>query len=112
MGALRQVEQAIAVHRELQDPVREAEDLRILALALGRFGKARVAEDVFRQVIARATEHKRPLLVAKALRDLAHLLVREDRMLDAKAEAEEARATFERLGAPGEAEKLDTAERT
>jgi len=108
VGAFRQVEQAIAVHRELQDPVREAEDLRILALALGRFGKARVAEDVFRQVIARATEHKRLLLVATAQRDLAHLLVRGGRILDAKAEAEEARATFERLGALVEVEKLDT----
>jgi hypothetical protein len=45
--------------------------------------------------------------VATAQRDLAQLLVDAERVLDARAEAEEARATFERLGSWAEVEKLD-----
>ena len=107
--AIRLLEQATAVHRALRDDVREAEDLRILALVLGKGGggKAAEAEDLFRQVIARATEHKRRLLVATAQRDLAELLLRLGRVFDARAEADEARAAFERMGAWVEVAKVD-----
>jgi tetratricopeptide (TPR) repeat protein len=105
--AIREAERALAVHRELQDTVLETEDLRILAVALGIAGKTVDAEDMLRQVIARATEHERPLLVAMAQRDLAQLLARDGKVAAAKKVAHTARATFERLGATVEIEKLD-----
>ncbi len=106
--AIRDAERALAEHRELKDAVRETEDLRILAMALGTAGKTHDAENMLREVIARATEHERPLLVATAQRDLAQLLVLAGDVTAAQAEAEEARATFDRLGARVEIEKLDT----
>jgi tetratricopeptide (TPR) repeat protein len=105
--AIRDAERALAVHRELQDVVRETEDLRILAVALGVAGKTQDAEAMFRHVIARATEHQRPLLVASAQRDLAHLLALIGDVAAAKQIALAARATFERLRATGETDKLD-----
>jgi len=62
---------------------------------------------MFRDVIERAGEHQRPLLVAIAQRDLAYLLAREGNLEGAKEEAQAARATFHRLGAKVEIEKLD-----
>jgi len=91
----------------LKDAVRETEDLRILAVALGAAGRKREAEAMFREVIARAAKHERPLLVAIAQRDLAYLLAREGNIAAAREVAETARATLERLGAKAEAEKLD-----
>src|SRR6266702_3877217 len=64
--AVREAGRALAVHRELQDPVLETEDMRILAVALGMTGKTQEAVAMFRDVVARATEHGRPLLVAVA----------------------------------------------
>jgi len=87
--------------------VRETEDLRILAVALGAAGRKREAEAMFREVIARAAKHERTLLVAIAQRDLASLLAREGKIAAAREVAETARATLERLGAKAEAEKLD-----
>ena len=105
--AIRDAERALAVHRELKDAVLEAEDLRILAVALGLAGKPQDAEAMLRQVIDRATEHQRPLLVASAQRDLAHLLALVGDVAAAKQMALAARATFERLRAKVETEKLD-----
>jgi ATP/maltotriose-dependent transcriptional regulator MalT len=105
--AIREAERALAVHRELKDAVRETEDLRILAVALGSAGKTDEAKAMLRTVIERATEHERPLLVAIAQRDLAHLLAREGAVAAAKQVAERARATFERLGAGVEIARLD-----
>ncbi len=105
--AVLEVERALAVHRELKDAIRETEDLRILALALGVAGKTQDAEDTLRKVIERATEHVRPLLVASAQRDLAYLLAREGDVAAAKQTARAARATFHRLGAMVDVEKLD-----
>jgi tetratricopeptide (TPR) repeat protein len=105
--AIRDAEAALAVHRELQDAVRETEDLRILAVALGVAGKTQDAEAMFGQVIARATAHERPLLVASAQRDLAHLLALIGDVAAAKQIALAARATFERLRATVETDKLD-----
>ena len=62
---------------------------------------------MLRQVIDRATEHQRPLLVASAQRDLAHLLALVGDVAAAKQMALAARATFERLRAKVETEKLD-----
>jgi tetratricopeptide (TPR) repeat protein len=105
--AVLEAERALAVHRELKDAVRETEDLRIVALAMGIAGKAEDAAQMFHDVIARATEQTRPLLVASAQRDLAYLLAREGDVAAAKDIARMARATFHRLGAKVEIEKLD-----
>jgi tetratricopeptide (TPR) repeat protein len=104
--AIREAESALALHRELQDAVLETEDQRILAVALGIIGKVYVAEDMLREVIDRATEHGRPLLVATAQRDLAQLLAREGKVVAAREVAETARAGFDRLGARVEIRKL------
>ncbi len=104
--AIREAESALALHRELKDAVLETEDQRILAVALGIMGKVYVAEDMLREVIDRATEHGRPLLVATAQRDLAQLLAREGKVVAAKEAAQTARATFNRLGAKVEIRKL------
>ena len=87
--------------------MRETEDLRILAVALGVAGKTQDAEAMFRHVIARANEQQRPLLVASAQRDLAHLLALIGDVAAAKQLALAARATFERLRATVETDKLD-----
>src|SRR5437016_1435071 len=105
--AVREVEGALAVHRELQEAVLETEDLRILAVVLGMRGQTADAQGMFRDAIDRATEHGRPLLVALAQRDLSYLLAREGQFADARDVAHAARATFHRLGARVEIEKLD-----
>ncbi len=105
--AIREAERALAMHRELADAVLETEDLRILAGALGLAGKTREADEMLADVIARATAHERPLLVASAQRDLAYLLACEGNVAAAKAVAQQARATFARLGANAEIDKLD-----
>ncbi len=105
--AIREAECALAMHREIKDAVRETEDLRILAVALGLAGRAQNAENVLRQVIDRATEHGRPLLVASAQRDLAQLLAREGEVASAQRVAQMARATFDQLGVQVEIDKLD-----
>jgi tetratricopeptide (TPR) repeat protein len=105
--AIREAKGALAVHRELKDAVLEAEDQRILAVALGSTGKVNEAEALLHEVIGRATEHGRPLLVATAQRDLAYLLARGGDVAAATVAAQTARATFDRLGARIEVEKLD-----
>ncbi|HEX9279605.1 MAG TPA: tetratricopeptide repeat protein [Gemmatimonadales bacterium] len=105
--AVREAGRALAVHRELQDPVLETEDMRILAVALGMTGKTEEATAMFREVVSRATEHGRPLLVAVAQRDLAYLLAREGDFAAAQEAAHAARATFHRLGAKADVEKLE-----
>ena len=105
--AKRDAERALAMHRAQQDPVLETEDLRILAVALGVAGKTQDAEAMLRNVIHRATAQERPLLIATAQRDLAQLLVLEGNVAAAKEVAQAARATFDRLGARVEVDKLD-----
>jgi tetratricopeptide (TPR) repeat protein len=104
---LREAERALAAHRELQDPVREAEDMRILAIALSLTGRTEHAQTMLREVIERATNHQRPLLAAIAQRDLAQLLARAGRDEEARAVAREARGGFERLGAAVEIQRLN-----
>jgi tetratricopeptide (TPR) repeat protein len=105
--ALAAIERAIATHRELKDPVREAEDLRIKAGALALAGRREEAETMFRDVIVHATEHGRPLLLAMAERDLAHLLIQIGDATGGKAAAQRARSSFQRLSARAEIDKLD-----
>lgn len=105
--AIEEAERALTMHRALKDAVREAEDLRILAGAFCLAGKTQEAEAMLREVIDRATEHERPLLVATARRDLAHLLARTGAAAAGKAVALTARATFQRLGARVEMDRLD-----
>ena len=105
--AMEAIERAITTHRELKDPVREAEDLRIKAGALALNGGREHAETMLRDVIQRATEHGRPLLLAMAERDLALLLVDAGDMAAGKAAAERARSSFQRLSARAEIDKLD-----
>lgn len=105
--AIREAERALEAHRALKDAVREAEDLRILAGALGLAGRTQDAAAMLGQVIDRATEHDRPLLVAAARRDLAHLLTRAGDAAAGKTAALMARATYARLGARKEIDRLD-----
>ena len=105
--AIQEAERAVAMHRDLKDVVRETEDLRILAGALHCAGQTADAEVMLREVIERATQHERLLLVAIAQRDLAHLLAGEGDVAAAKQMAETARATFKTLGAGVEIDKLD-----
>jgi tetratricopeptide (TPR) repeat protein len=105
--ALSTVERAIATHRELKDPVREAEDLRIKAAALILAGCHDDAGIMLCAVVSRATEHGRPLLLAKAERDLAYLLIQNGDVAGGKAAAQRARSTFQRLSARAEIDKLD-----
>ena len=110
--AIQEAQEALAIHRKRNDGVLETEDLRILAVALGLAGRMRDAEEMLRAVIARATEHDRPLLAATAQRDLAGVLHRIGDRAAATATARAARATFDRLGAKAEVEKLDALEAT
>jgi tetratricopeptide (TPR) repeat protein len=105
--AMSAIERAIATHRELKDPVREAEDLRIKAGAVALAGRREEAETILRDVVARATEHGRPLLLAMAERDLAHVLIQAGDATEGKAAAQRARASFQRLSARAEIDKLD-----
>src|SRR6266550_545352 len=61
--AIREAQRAVVMHRDLKDAVRETEDLRILAVALGMTEKTGEGAGMLREVIARATKHERPLLV-------------------------------------------------
>jgi len=105
--AVREAQRAVVVHRDLKDAVRETEALRILAVALGMTGKTGDSAGMLREVIARATKHERPLLVALAQRDLAQLLSREGDVAAAREMAQTARAALDRLGAKVEVAKLD-----
>jgi len=104
--AILEAERALAVHRELQDEVRETEDLRILAVAAGCAGRNNDAERMLRDVIDRATAHGRPVLVAAAQRDLAYLWARQGEVSAAKEMARTARAAFHRLGSKVEIDKM------
>ena len=104
---LREIGQALQKHRDLGDVVGEAEDLRVLALALARAPGLDEAEPVLQTVIARAEEQGRPFLAAEARRDLARLLNTLERRSEARDAALAARAAFSRMGALAEVRKLD-----
>src|SRR2546423_2300727 len=110
--AIRAAQGPLAIHREGHDAVRRTAGLRSLPLAPTLAGKTRDAEDMLRAVIARATQHDRPLLVASAQRDLASLLHRIGDRPAATVMAQAARVTFDRLGATAQIAKLDALEAT
>ena len=105
--AHREVQNALDTHRELENSVGEAEDLRVLAGTFAAMGESGVAERVYRDVGTRAQEHSRPLLAAEAERDLALLLAECDRHDEARELARTARRRFVELGAEAEARRLD-----
>jgi tetratricopeptide (TPR) repeat protein len=106
--AQREAEHAVATHREVGDIVGEAEDLRVLGCALAALGNEGEADRTLRLVIDRAEAFGRPLLAARAERDLARLfLTRVGREEEASDLARRARARFIRLGADAEVRSLD-----
>jgi tetratricopeptide (TPR) repeat protein len=105
--ARREIERALQTERELGDVVGEAQDLRVLAGALAAVGEAEQAEEMLLRVVAQAEEHCRPVLVAQAERDLAHVLGMQQRRSEALEFARKARVRFLELGAEAEVAKLD-----
>ena len=105
--ALRDVESALAQHREIGDKVGEAEDQRVLALVRKFEGNLEEAEEMLRETILMALTYHRPLLAANSGRDLATMFVEQGRAKDAIDAAQTARAQFARLGAQVEITKLD-----
>lgn len=105
--AVQEAETARAMHAELKDPVREAEDMRIVAVAHSAAGRDEDAETQLREVLSLAAAHGRPLLEACAERDLARVFVRGGKIAAAQGLARSARTTFARLGAQREVERLD-----
>ncbi len=103
----REVERALALHRDLGDEVRESEDLRILAGAHAAQEEWSRAEELLLDVIERATRHERPLLAATARRDLAFFLDRTSRPDEARELAHMARVLFAALNCAAEVRKLD-----
>jgi hypothetical protein len=59
------------------------------------------------EVVRRAAQHQRPLLVAIAQRDLAQVLLRAGKQAAARDAALDARASLRRLGASVEVAKID-----
>ncbi len=103
----REIERALGTHAQLGDVVGEAEDERILAGALVALGDAALAETTLRTVVERGTEHGRPLLVATARRDLAHILFNSGRSEAAREAAYTARSEFHQLGCVAETDAID-----
>jgi len=81
----------------------------VLANTLAASGDTKQAEQTLRDVIARAYDLDRPLLVADATRDLAFLLRKSGRAGEAREAAQAARVLFSQLGAEAEVRKLDQA---
>lgn len=107
MLARSEIESAREMHQDLEDDVREQEDRRIQANVSAALGDALEAESILRDVISRARDHSRPLLVAMARRDLASLLLDRGDTGAARELAHSARVGFERLSARAETRKLD-----
>jgi tetratricopeptide (TPR) repeat protein len=106
-AAVQDIEEALALHRKLEDIVDEAEDLRVLGVALATAGDVDGGEAVLRDAIVRARRFERPLLQAAARRDLAGLLRRLGRVDEAQVLAATAREQFAGCGAVAEVRKLD-----
>src|SRR5207247_1098955 len=103
---------AIAAYEQARFHRGIAESRHNLGITYREQGRLADAEEMLRAVIARAAQHNRPLLVATAQRDLASLLHRIGDRPAATATARAARATFDRLGAKAEVDKLDALEAT
>ncbi len=105
--ARREIDQALAIHRDLGDEPKEAVDLRVLARILSVNDGTDEAERLLRDVIGRAKATDRPKLVADASRDLARLLEKMGRPTKAVEVAREARVIYSEFGAEAEVRKLD-----
>ncbi len=105
--AHREIELAIQEERAIGDVVGEAEDLRVLGCTLAAMDLAEEAERVLRDVIQRAEKLGRPLLAARAERDLAWVMDTPEREGEARAMARDARHRFQQLGLTNEVRKLD-----
>ncbi len=104
--ALPEAEAALAIHRELEDPVGTADDLRIVALARAAGGAVDEAEAILLDVVRRADGMRRALLSAAARRDLALVLRDAGRAAEALFWAGQARARFRAMGATAESSGL------
>ncbi len=105
--ARREIDQALAVHRELGDEPKDSGDLRVLARILSVNEGTDEAEQLLRDVIDRAKTAGRPKLVADAGRDLARLLEKMGRAAEAVEVAREARVIYSEFGAEAEVRRLD-----
>src|SRR3989454_7023674 len=85
--ARRDLDQVGEIRSGLDDPVGEAEDLRIAAALRAAAGDVPATERALREVIRRAEQHGRPQLLAAAARDLAVVLRRAGRSAEAQAAA-------------------------
>lgn len=101
-----EVQRALDLHREVEDEVGEAEDLRVLAGILDAQRDTTRAEAMLREVLVRARRLSRPLLAAEAERDLARLLHRVGRTEEARELAQRARQQFQAMGANPEVRRL------
>jgi len=107
--AQKEIDRALKVHRELGDPVEEAEDMRIVGVILADSRKLEEAERLFSDVIERAESLSRPQLAADATRDLSRVLRDAGREDEAREAVQAARVLFSQLGAEAEVRKLDKA---
>jgi tetratricopeptide (TPR) repeat protein len=103
----QEIQRALELHRDLGDAAGEAEDLRALAEALELLRQPVQAEAMLRDVVLRAKQIARPLLVAQGERDLARLLQRQKRGSEAASVARRARAGFASLGAVLEVGRIE-----
>ncbi len=105
--ARREIERSVEMNRNLGDVVGEAEALRVFAMMQVAAGETDGAESTYRDVIARAELHQRPMIAADAGRALAELLLFLGRPAEALDAARGARVRFASLGAEAEIARLD-----
>lgn len=105
--ALREIEFALRLRREVGDVTGEADDLRVLGMAEAALGQHGAAEQSLRSALERAQRFGRPLLAAETGRALFGLLAEQGRITEARDVAHAARVRFCRLGAVAEVKRLD-----
>jgi len=105
--ALREIQLALKLRREVGDVTGEAGDLRVLGLVEAALGRRAAAERTLRTVLERARRYGRPHLAAETGRALFELLADQGRVTAARDMARSARVRFSRLGATAEVERLD-----
>jgi tetratricopeptide (TPR) repeat protein len=103
----RDIRRALVIHRNQEDVIGEAEDLRILAMTTAALGHFDDAERTYHETIERAEHHDRPALAAEAARSLAVLLAEQGRRSEAGDAARIARGSFSRLGAESQVRRID-----
>ena len=102
-----EIQRALTIHRDQEDAIGEAEDLRVLALTTAALGDRREAEWLYRYAIERADHHHRPALAAEASHGLALLLAQEGRRAEAVDLVRAARVSFSALGAEAQIRRID-----